>query len=393
MAVNESARAEAFAAQADRSREMAAGYARQMIELSRLVRDLRDNTVQAINTMQIPHRWTDTRLDLMIDGQWVAGPDLKGADGLGIRNVAIVGDRLVLTYDNDYEVDLGDVSGDMHASAYDEGGRKLNVYAMGNMVEGEDAKIMTAAEREAIAANTDARHSHSNKSVLDGTEESFTSALKSKLDGITAGATANDTDAHLLSRANHTGTQPAESIDGLASVATSGNYNDLSGRPPLGSASAESASAFATAAQGAKADGALQPSAIGVSVQPYDGATAMTNVAQNFSKPQRTAPVALASAAAINMLLGDGNDRTLTLAHNATIANPADIAVYVGQKGTIAGQQDGAGGRTLAMGNLWFPVGAASMPPVPATANGKFRLDYHVVSSTRIDFTVAAVNA
>lgn len=35
-------------------------------------------------------------------------------------------------------------------------------------------------------------------------------------------------------RANHTGTQPASTITGLATVATSGDYNDLSNRPVFG---------------------------------------------------------------------------------------------------------------------------------------------------------------
>lgn len=118
---------------------------------------------------------------------------------------------------------------------------------------------------------------------------------------------------------------------------------------------------------------------------------ALTDAAQNWTKPQRVAPVALTSAATINMLLGDGNDRTLTLAHNATISNPSDIANYVGQKGSIAGQQDATGGRTLAVGNLWFPVGSSTMPAIPSGAIAKWRIDYHVVSATRIDFTVAGV--
>lgn len=61
----------------------------------------------------------------------------------------------------------------------------------------------------------------------------LTAADKSKLDGIASGATANSTDAHLLNRANHTGTQSAATITGLATVATSGAYSDLTGRPTL----------------------------------------------------------------------------------------------------------------------------------------------------------------
>lgn len=45
----------------------------------------------------------------------------------------------------------------------------------------------------------------------------------------------------------------------LAAVATSGEYGDLSGTPTLGSAAAQNTTAFATAAQGGKADTAVQP--------------------------------------------------------------------------------------------------------------------------------------
>jgi hypothetical protein len=59
----------------------------------------------------------------------------------------------------------------------------------------------------------------------------LSAADKTKLDGIATGATANSTDAVLLARANHTGTQAASTITGLATVATSGAYSDLSGAP------------------------------------------------------------------------------------------------------------------------------------------------------------------
>ena len=45
--------------------------------------------------------------------------------------------------------------------------------------------------------------------------EDYTTAEKSKLSGIASGATANDTDANLLNRANHTGTQDISTITGL----------------------------------------------------------------------------------------------------------------------------------------------------------------------------------
>lgn len=65
--------------------------------------------------------------------------------------------------------------------------------------------------------------------VLTNTTAAFTTAQETKLSGIAAGATANSTDATLLARANHTGTQAAGTITGLATVATSGSAADLIG--------------------------------------------------------------------------------------------------------------------------------------------------------------------
>jgi hypothetical protein len=48
----------------------------------------------------------------------------------------------------------------------------------------------------------------------------------------------------------------------LAPVATSGAYTDLSGKPTLGTAAATASTAYATAAQGAKADTAVQSSTV-----------------------------------------------------------------------------------------------------------------------------------
>lgn len=55
------------------------------------------------------------------------------------------------------------------------------------------------------------------------------SAAKTKLDGVQAGATANQTDDYLLSRANHTGTQAHTTITGLGTLATqSGTFSGTS---------------------------------------------------------------------------------------------------------------------------------------------------------------------
>lgn len=72
---------------------------------------------------------------------------------------------------------------------------------------------------------------------IDGNEISVTSEISS---GAAAGATA---------------VQPGD----LATVATSGDYDDLLNKPTLGTAAAADTTDFATATQGGKADTALQP--------------------------------------------------------------------------------------------------------------------------------------
>jgi len=59
-------------------------------------------------------------------------------------------------------------------------------------------------------------------SVLDATTASFLTADETKLDGIAASATANDTDANLKARANHTGTQIMSTISDAGALATLG---------------------------------------------------------------------------------------------------------------------------------------------------------------------------
>lgn len=87
--------------------------------------------------------------------------------------------------------------------------------------------------------------------LSDGTNAGLMDpAQHAKLAGIATSATANATDAQLRDRSTHTGTQSAATITGLATVATTGAYADLTGKPTLGTAAATDASAYATAAQG-----------------------------------------------------------------------------------------------------------------------------------------------
>lgn len=77
------------------------------------------------------------------------------------------------------------------------------------------------------------------------------------------------------------------------------------------------------------------------------------------------APTALTSGATITPDFNAGSNFTLTLAHNATLANPSNL--QAGDSGAIEITQDSGAPYTLAYGSQWkFPGGA----PVLSTAAG-----------------------
>lgn len=115
---------------------------------------------------------------------WVGGGGTKPATGTYVGTtglVAAIGDAVDIRGPQGPEGPAGAGTGDMLAATYDPGGVADDAFDMENMVEGTTNKIFSASER-------------------------------SKLSGIATGATANSSDATLLNRANHTGTQVASTI-------------------------------------------------------------------------------------------------------------------------------------------------------------------------------------
>jgi hypothetical protein len=72
--------------------------------------------------------------------------------------------------------------------------------------------------------------------ITDGVTASFANASFQPLSSNLSSLSANNS-AFYLNRANHSGTQSVSTITGLATVATSGSYLDLSGLPTLGTSS------------------------------------------------------------------------------------------------------------------------------------------------------------
>ena len=144
----------------------------------------------------------------------------------------------------------------------------------------------------------------------------------------------------------------------------------------------------ATTAQGTKADSALQSADIGVSIQAYDADTAKTDVAQSFTAAQRGSITTLTSGATVTPDFAAANNFTLTLGHNATIANPTNLTA--GQSGSIFLVQDGTGSRTAAWGSYWDFAGGVA-PVLTTTASAVDRVDY-VVRTTGSIHAVATLN-
>jgi hypothetical protein len=105
------------------------------------------------------------------------------------------------------------------------------------------------------------------------------------------------------------------------------------------------------------------------------------DLAQSFTKAQRGSIVALTDGATITPDYSLGNNYSVTLGGNRTLANPTNLTA--GQSGAIVITQDGTGSRTLAYGSYWkFPGGTA--PTLTTTAAAVDVLVYYVESATRI---------
>ena len=103
--------------------------------------------------------------------------------------------------------------------------------------------------------------------------------------------------------------------------------------------------------------------------------------AATWTAAQRGEITALTSAATITIDMADSNNFSVTLAHNATFANPSNDTA--GQAGSIFITQDGTGSRTASFGTDWEFAGG-SAPTLTTTASATDRIDYVIRSGTSI---------
>lgn len=112
-------------------------------------------------------------------------------------------------------------------------------------------------------------------------------------------------------------------------------------------------------------------------------------VAQDWTKPQRSQAVQTAEiggSVALDFVQYQNFDLTLTA--DITFANPTLTTAMVGQKGTIGLVPNGHA--ITNMGTLWKRVGETGSP---SEITGYGRIDYHVRSTSRIEYAYNDVEA
>lgn len=127
----------------------------------------------------------------------------------------------------------------------------------------------------------------------------------------------------------------------------------------------------------------------------YKPNAASLSEAQAWTKPQRPQAkhtATLSGSQAPDMAAYCDFDWTLN--GNLTINNPTLTAAMVGQRGRIRLIQDGTGGRTLSsLGSYFKRAGGTGAPSLPSAANAVQRWDYEIVSTARIEYSAADVEA
>lgn len=172
----------------------------------------------------------------------------------------------------------------------------------------------------------------------------------------------------------------------LSTVATTGAYADLSGKPVLGTAAATNATDYATAAQGATADSALQPTGNGGALTGLTkGQVGLGNV-DNTSDVNK--PISTATQAALNAkqdtLVSATNIKTI---NGSSVLGSGNLVVSSGYHAvaTLASNQATAANTTpvtltglswsFAANSIYFFRWLGRVQPAAATTGCGFQLD------------------
>ncbi len=207
--------------------------------------------------------------------------------------------------------------------------------------------------------------------VLSATTASFTTAQESKLAGIAAGATANQSDAFLISRANHTGEQAITTVTGLQAA--------LDGKQPLSTVLTNTTASFTTA---------LLTKLNGIAT----GATANATDAQLRDRSTHTGTQAISTVTGLQAAL-DGKQATLVSGSNiktvggVSVLGSGDIPIS-GGSGDVVGPAsstndalaafDGITGKLLKAGTITLAQAIALRDEVIAARGDRASLGLRI---------------
>jgi len=266
------------------------------------------------------------------------------------------------------------------------------------------ASAAATSASNAATSETNAETAETNAEAAQAAAEAAQVAAELALDnfqdtylGAFASDPTTDNDGDALTTGDlyfNTGSNDLRVYNGsawqIAAVSTAGllaaanNLSDVADVPTartnlgLGTAATTAATDYATAAQGALADSALQSGDIGVSVQAYDADTAKLDVAQTFTAAQTgSTQVAGSITGSTTLDFATYQNFVLTLTGSITLDNPT--TEQVGQSGFITFIQ--TGGYTVSLGTDYETAGGAG---ITLSASGTDVVPYIVAASGRI---------
>ncbi|MGE4280081.1 MAG: hypothetical protein AB7G62_10870 [Magnetospirillum sp.] len=116
---------------------------------------------------------------------------------------------------------------------------------------------------------------------------------------------------------------------------------------------------------------------------------AYLNVTQDWSKPQRNQALFTGNVGgSVTLDMGAYQNFELGLSADVTFANPTIVTAMVGQRGCVGIAPNGFA--ITAMGSLWKRVGDTG---APGEITGQGRIDYHIRSTSRIEYAYNDVEA
>ena len=137
----------------------------------------------------------------------------QGANGVGVPTGGTTGQVLKKTSNSDYATEWGNESGG--SGGVSDGDKGDIVVSGGGTVYTIDNQVVTPAKMTHIATDSFLGRDTSGTGVV----EVLSAAIARDILNVENGATANDTDANLKARANHTGTQLAITISDFSAAA------------------------------------------------------------------------------------------------------------------------------------------------------------------------------